>query len=92
MRVFDSLDWATYAFFRFQANNLPPFLTRIMEAGDWLGSYIGVVAVLILASVLHLRHRSFAAVARLWIVFAAGVLLVEVVKLATRKPRRDDAA
>lgn len=90
MDMFDGLDWGTYYFFRFQANQAPA-LAQFMQVGSWLGSYVGdlIILVLALAATPPLWRRRMALVVVAG--FLAGEAIVEGVKAATQRPRPPDA-
>lgn len=90
MDMFDGLDWGTYYFFRFQANHAPALQT-FMQLGSWVGSTIGVVIVLVLATAMTpLPWRRRVALVLL-VSFLIGGVLVEGVKAVTQRPRPPDA-
>ena len=90
MELFKGMDWGAYYAFRYEANRLPS-LTELMEAGNWLGTYLAVaillVAALILAPQPGRRRMAFVVV----VTFLVGCLLVEGVNAATQRPRPADA-
>ncbi len=67
-------------------------LVQLLQAGDWVGSYIGVVLVMALACALLLTQSRVRAAAVAAIAVALGALAVEGVHAAVPVPRPDNAA
>jgi membrane-associated phospholipid phosphatase len=94
MHLLEGLDWGTYYFFRFEANRLAlraPHVQGLMEAGDWLGGYLGTAVLLALAIVVTPRPQRPRMALAVLTTFLMGALLVEGVKIATARPRPPDA-
>jgi undecaprenyl-diphosphatase len=90
MDLFRGLDWGTYNTFQFMAKHSPG-LQSYMEAGDWLGSYVGVAILLALTVLVFVRQKQWRAALAIVATFVLGIILVEGVKLATHRPRPPDA-
>jgi undecaprenyl-diphosphatase len=90
MDPFERLDWATYYFFRFQANRAP-FLHDVITLGDWLGGYAAIALVTAVAVAVALVGSRWRLAGAIVMALVFGVLLVEGTRLATQRPRPPDA-
>jgi undecaprenyl-diphosphatase len=84
------MDEGAYAFFHHQAKTAA-FLNPLMEAGDWIGSYLGAAILLLAALALTPRPWRPRLALAVLAAFLAGAALVEGVKLAVARPRPADA-
>ncbi len=69
-----------------------PALAQIMQAGEWVGSYVGAVLLAVLACVLLFAQARYRAAALAALAFGIGALGVEAMQSALPTPRPDNAA
>jgi membrane-associated phospholipid phosphatase len=96
MDAIESLDWGTYAHFRFQAQQLQqydqfPLFLSFMQAAYYLSSYVGVGVLILLAVLLFLGQGKPRSALVTLLIFITASALLETIHLVVPRRRPPDA-
>jgi undecaprenyl-diphosphatase len=81
------MDEGANAFFHFEAKNAAAFMNPLMQAGEWIGGYLGATIILLAAIALTPRPARWRLALAVLTTFLLGAALVEGLKLTVARPR-----